>query len=561
MSKQLKISLVLFIVAFVTLMVWLLSAPEKEQKEIRRPFVSDNWERKYQTNEKDPYGLYLFTSLLQSHIDTNKNIYPINNWIELDTLIHKKEKVTMVFVGNKFGLQNHEIDTILNKVTNGSDLFISYSMLTNNINEKIFNKQILTYDYSDSINVFVGKNRFTQYYIYQNDTIAYSWKAFSEIEPIDSIYHSLSSLMEMTNFIRIKHGKGYIYIHTNPEFFFNYQLKRPEGYRYCSFVMNQFSKNRSVYFLELGRLLDNYGNEDTDTQEGTEGKVDDSYFQFLLKSPALLTAMGLAFLGLILFLIFRSKRLQPIVPYIPKKKNMSLEFAETITSIYASKQYPYGLLQVQRKNFLDAIHKHFFVDLTRKDLDRERALQILSQKSGESYDELKQLLALFETTEVTKVDDNYIIETAKKQRAFYERTGIIQAKILQKLDKSNVRVERSLILSYLFVLTGIGVIIYGLYFLVQAIGIGIVLWPIGTVLLITGIVRLSKPLLKVEDITITYYPLFGKKMNYSMDDLISVSNLKNGEQLIFTNERSLSINYWEMSSFDKAQFKLFLYQY
>lgn len=557
MSKQLKIALIFFIIVLTALMLWLLGGSEKEE-EIRRPYVSDNWEIKFQANEKDPYGLYLFTTLLQAHIDTNKNIYSVKNWIELDTLTSKKEKATLVFVGNQFGLQNHEIDTILSKVEKGSDLFLSYNVLTNNINERIFKKQELSYDYADSVNVFVGKSRFTQFYLYQNDTVAYSWKAFLEVEPKDSVYRSLSSFMEMSNFLRIKHGKGFIYVHTNPEFFFNYQLKRPDGYRYSAFVLNQFSKDRPVYLLELGRLLDNYGSEDTDEQEGTAGKKDDSYLQFLLKSPALMVAMGLTLFGLIIFLLFRSKRLQPIVPYIPLKKNMSLEFADTIASIYAAKQYPYGLLQVQRKNFMDTIQKHFFVDLTRKETDRERELQMLAQKSTVSIDEIKELLALFETTEVTKVDNDYIIDIAKRQRAFYERTGVIQAKILQKVNESNFVIKRGLFISYLLLIIGIGLILNGISYLTQAIGVGIILWPIGSFLLALGILRLSKPLLNISNRTITHYRLFGKKAIYSMEDLVSISTLKNGAILKFTEEKSLLINYMEMSRFDKAQFKLFL---
>lgn len=557
MSKQLKIALIFFIVALTTMVLWLLGGTEKKE-EIRRPYVSDNWETKFQTNEKEPYGLYLFTTLLQAHIDTNKNIYSVKNWIELDTLTSKDEKVTMVFVGNQFGLQNHEIDTILSKVEKGSDLFLSYTILTNNINERIFKKQDLRYDYADSVNVFVGKSRFTQFYLYQNDTIAHSWKAFLEVEPIDSVYHSLSSFMEMPNFLRIKHGKGFIYVHTNPEFFFNYQLKRPDGYRYSAFVLNQFSKDRPVYLLELGRLLDNYGSQDTDEKEGVEGKKDDSYLQFLLKSPALMVAMGLTLIGLILFLLFRSKRLQPIVPYIPKKKNMSLEFTDTIASIYAAKQYPYGLLQVQRKNFLDTIHRHFFVDLSRKETDRERELQVLAQKSTVSIDEIKELLGLFETTEVSKVDNDYIIDIAKRQRAFYEKTGVIQAKVLQKVNESNFVIKHGLYFSYLLIIGGIGIILYGISYLTQAIGVGIVLWPLGSFLLGLGIIRISKPLLIVSNKTITHYRLFGKKIIYSMDDLVSISTLKNGAILKFTEDRSLLISYMEMSRFDKAQFKLFL---
>lgn len=539
------------------LMMWLLGNSDP-QKTTRKPFVSDNWERKFQLFDKDPYGQFLFTSLWQAHLDSNQKMIQITDWVQLDTLLEKKQQTTMVFTGNLFGLQNNEIDSILSKVSRGSDLFLSYRELTDNINERLFKTQVLSYDYSDSVNVFIGNNRFTQFFIYQNDTIANQWKAFTEVEPLDSIYRSLSSFMEMTDFIRIKHGKGFVYLHTNPEFFYNYQLKRVDGFRYATFVINQFSKDRPLYFLELGRLMDNYGTEDTSSQEGSEGKHDDSYLQFLLKSPALVTAMGLTILGLILFLIFRAKRLQPIVPYIPKKKNMTLEFAETITSIYAAKQNPYGLLQVQRKNFLDAINKHFFVDLSRKDGDRERQLQILSQKSNVTLNELIDLLKLFETTEASRVDDNYIVEVAKAQHKFYEKTGIIQGKILQKVNIPRFAIRRALLFSYLLILIGLSSIIYGFYLLLMATGVGILLWPIGVFFLTVGVLRISKVWIRINGKEILFYPMIGKTKKYTLDELVSISRLKHGVELQFTDNRTLAVNYWEMSRFDKAQFELFL---
>jgi len=558
MSNQLKIGLILFIVTIVTVMVWLMGGSDVKNQNDPTTYVSDNWERKYKMNEKDPYGLFLFSSLLKSHIDSNQKIISVTDGKQLDDVLAKQNKITMLFVGNQFGLNNSEIDSILSKVEKGSDLFLSSTVLTNNINERLFEEHLLGYEYSDSVNVYIGNNRFTQFFLYQNDTLANQWRAFLELEPKDSIYTSLSYFYEMTNFVRIKHGKGFIFLHTNPEFFFNYQLKRSDGFRYASFAFNQLERDRDVYVLELGRLIDDYRSQETDEQEGKGGKTDDSYLQFLLKSPALIAAMGLSVLGLILFLIFRSKRIQPVVPFIPKKTNKTMEFAETISSIYIGKQYPYGILQVQRKNFLDTIHKHFFVDLTRKDSDREREILILSQKSNVPVDEIMVLLALLETKEVSKVDDNYIAEVSKKQRSFYEQTGVIQAKILQRINEFNFETKRGLMLSYLLIMLGIGIILYGLYSLVQAVGIGIVLWPVGALILAYGIIRMSKPLIKVENRILTHYPLFRKKVVYTLDDLVNISHLKNGAILKFTENRTLIISNWEMSSFDIAQFKLYL---
>jgi hypothetical protein len=364
--------------------------------------------------------------------------------------------------------------------------------------------------------------------------------------------------MEMSNFIRLKHGDGFIYLHTNPEFFFNYQLKRDQGYRYTSFALNQVSKDNNLYLLELGRLLDGTDNSDEYDSEVEGGTEDSSYLKFLLKSPSFMAAMGLTLLGLFLFLVFRSKRMQPIVPFISKKKNMSLAFAETITSIYLSKQNPVGILQVQRKNFYDAVYKHFFIDISRRTEDRQREIRIFSEKSTIPEEEIMELINLFEPKNAANINDDYIINLAKKQRAFYLQTGMISSEIIRKVEGRMFVCQRNLWFSYLLILGGIYVIILGLYYLVNAIGIGIGLWPIGAFILTFGIRRLSTPLLSVEKDTFTFYPLFVKKKIYQLEDLLHISRLKNGYLLTFKENRKITISKFELSSFDKTQFERFI---
>lgn len=556
MTKGLKIALVAGMMLVVIVLIGFFGGDEQETTAKRNTYVSSNWDQHFQIMDKRPYGLYLFNSLLKAHLDSSKNINTLTNGLELDSL--SSEKVTFLFVGDEFGLQNNELDLILSKVSAGSDLFISFNELTENIYDRLFERVEISYDYADSVNVFIGKNRFTQYFIYQNDTLAHQWKGFFDIQLKDSArFVSLSSFMEMTNMVRINHGKGQIILHTNPEFFYNYQLKRDDGYRYTSFVLNQMPNDQNVYLLELGRLLDEKGVEEV-VEESAGGKQDDSYLQFLLKSPALMGAMALAVLGLFLFLLFRAKRMQPAVPVLPKKKNMSLEFVDTITSIYLAKQYPYSLLQLQKKNFYELVYKHFFVDLSRSRDDREKDLEILSQKANVPLAEIKDLLRLLETKVKINVTDDYIVETAKKQRRFYEQTGVIRTQILQKVSELKGTINREIFLSSIMILLGCVIILSGFYFLVKAIGVGILLWPLGAMILTIGILRLSKPLLKYDNEQLVYYPLIWKKQVFKMSDLLTISPMKNGAIVHFTEQRKIIIYYSQMSRFDKTQFEMLI---
>lgn len=546
------------IVIVMVLVVWLLSGGKEQNRNTNKriPFVSSNWTKKFQLTDKNPLGLFLFTRLTQAHIDTSHSTIEVPDWIAYDSLINDKNEVaTYLFVGNSFGLQTAEIDTLVARVKRGSDLFLSFNDLTENIYERLIGDTPVRFDYDDHVNVFTKSTRYSMINLFQTDTVACHWQAFGNIDDNSNI-ETLSSFMEMSNFIKINYGKGSFYLHTNPLMFYNYQIKRKPGFEYTSFVLDHLPNNRNIYFLELGRLTDNYGNYDIDEEDDMEGKRDDSYLQLIFKSPTLVIALLLSIAGVLLFVIFRSKRMRPVVPYIKPKKDMTMAFAETITSIYFSKRNPYGLLQVQRKNFYATVQKHFFVDLTRRENDR--VLQVLAEKSDRSLTEIQSLLSALETKEASSVNDAYVADMQKRLHAFYSSTGIISSELREKIKKKEMIFKRNLWLPALLIIGGLYSIIQGMYLLAGAVGVGIALWPIGIILLLLGIIRLSNPLLIINDKQIIYYTSLGKKQVFDREHLIGAELRSGGTIFKFINNKTLIINYWDMSLFDKKQFQKLL---
>jgi hypothetical protein len=528
-----------------------------DAKKAHETFVSENWEDKYKLNEKDPYGLFMFNQLLRAHVDTNQRIIPLTNSVELDSVMALSQRSTMLFVGDKFGLKTAEFDSVLAQIHDGNTLLLSSNQLTENIVRRLFIRYEVSYDYADSVNVNINNNSFSMFYLYQNDTIAHEWRAFINIQPIDSTYRKLSTIFQLADFIRLKHGKGFIYIHTNPEFFFNYQVKRTQGFRYASFFLNQLPQNQPVYILELGRLLE-YNYDPYGEGEGNSDEQDDSYFQFILKSPALMAAVGLGLLGVLLFVLFRSKRMQPVVPYIEKKKNMSLEFAQTITSIYQSKSNPMGIVKVQRQNFYDAMQKRFFIDISRKSNDRERAITILSEKSTIPVSEINELIMLFEPVNESALTDIHLAQIVEKQRSIYMRVNIITERIIERIEGKEIQLQRNLLFSISLILLGIFVVMLGFYYLVASIGIGIVLWPIGAFFLGIGIRRINRSYLVIRKNELVMYQSFGKKRIFLTNDLMRIAIVKNAYIMYFKDDKELKINKLELSKYDKSQLERFI---
>lgn len=546
---------------FGLLLVWLFAPGEMSTKAKNKSapiFKSSDWKERYQPFDKKPRGTYLFHKLVQTHIK-KKDMYLTKRYIQLDSILRKDDKKrTYMFVGNKFALKNSEIDSIMKKVEKGSDIFFSFEEITENILDRFFDTVYFRSDYDQEEMVYTPRARYNLMEIYQKDTIAKLWNAFGEIKPKGDS-KALSTFMEMENFLVIKMGKGKVFLHTNPNMFYNYQLKRNDGFRHARYVIDQLSGKKEVVILELGRLPDDYDGEDEEEEEekgAGDGEQDNSLLRWLLVRPMLRNAILLLIGGLLLYVLFRTQRKRPAVPYLRKKKDMTLAFAETITSIYYSKQNHYGMLQVQRKNFYATILKHYFVDLNRRDGDRE--IRILAEKSNKPFDEIKTLVELFEVKESSKVNDQTIIHMAKRQQEFYKDMGIITEKIDERLKKRELVFRRGLLLPVGLIFFGIIAILCGFYFLVNSIGPGIALWPIGAILVTLGVLRLRNPYLRVTDTHLITYSEFGRKREYLREDVISTKSTKSGVVIQLQNNKKIVINYWDMSRFDRDQFERFI---
>lgn len=555
MNRTTKIGFIFGVIALMALIVWLFSKGDEptNSKHDRVAFISSNWIKKYQPTDKNPYGLFLFNKLLNSHLDRMNEVMTVYDGTQFDTLIAENEsEKTFLFIGNNFGLEDREIDTVLSQVAKGSDLMISFNDLTENLYERLLPSILFEFEYSSKVNVYADSGIYSMYNIFQNDTIATDWKMFSL--PDSSDIRTLSYFMGIANFIEIPHGTGRILLHSNPIMFVNYQAKRKDGFGYANFVLETIPEDRDVYLLELGRLSDNYGNFDVD-EEGEDGKVDDSYFQLIFRTPQFLIALLLAIGGLILFVIFRSKRTRPVVPYIAPKKDMTLAFAETITSIYFSKRNPYGLLHVQRKNFYSTVLKHFFVDLNRRG---EKSIQTLAEKSNYLAEDLTRLINKLETKEAFSVSEEYVAKVQREIHEFYRFTGIITDETLQRIDSRDLKIYRSMWLPIILILGGLMCIVIGTYYLTAAIGVGITLWPLGIIMSVMGIIRTTNPYVVITEDKFIFYKLpFGKNVE-EREKLVAIQLLDKGVIFKFIDNQEVKVDYREMGKHDQKQFKLFV---
>jgi hypothetical protein len=221
------------------------------------------------------------------------------------------------------------------------------------------------------------------------------------------------------NFIRIAVGKGNFYLSSVPKAFTNYNLVNKNAD--YAFKALSYLPNRTIFWDEYVNKvgLNKQSKRISKSREARgEGDMEGSPFKFIVSDPALKWAYYLTIITVLLYMIFEGKRRQRIIPVIQSPKNTSLEFLETIGSLYyhqrdhksiATKKIAYFFIYIRTKLYLPTN------ELTAE--FREH----LSDKTGISPQEINTLMDCIEkiesreeVTEATLINLNTLIE------AFYQ---------------------------------------------------------------------------------------------------------------------------------------------
>jgi len=154
----------------------------------------------------------------------------------------------------------------------------------------------------------------------------YYWNALGEDFDCDSL-QALVPLgyieQEGTNFFRIAHGDGHLYIHTNPIVFTNYFLTDANKADYASAVFSYLS-GKTIIWDEFSR------SEFADNNNAPEM----SPVSYILQQESLRYAWWLMLIGVLMYAVFTAKRRQRIIPVLLEKGNSSLEFVGMVAELH-----------------------------------------------------------------------------------------------------------------------------------------------------------------------------------------------------------------------------------
>lgn len=516
MNRKVIISFLAFAL-LIGLLVWIMDGSETMASKHRPKQYSSDWKKTYDLKDRNPRNISFFMDLLDVHV--KDSIYNLKHWSDLEKIPNHQE-ATYLFIGDEFGLGDNSYDSIMHYADSGATVFISFNHLTSNLYRKHFDENAFYWDYSKVLFAWIGDTTLSFYHVYENDTINEDWYSFSETEILDTNYRSYMFAMKHPIAFYEQHNKGRVHFHSVPDLFENYQVIQPNGYAHTRIILNKIPKDKPVIFLTCG--INNssqaqiISDEDADS-DGAE-KEDTSLIQFILKNPALRLSFLLLILLLLLYVFFRAKRKEEILPGYTEKRNMSLAFVETLSSIYISRNSPIGVLQVMRKNFYATINKHFYIDLSKKGSLEQNLEKLIAKVPYDS----EKIVDIVQSLDPRKNDVNnkHLGVVYTKIREFYLATGIVHPTEKFVASDKEISLNKSLIAGSLILLNSILILIRGLYLLTLGGGVGMALVIPGIILIYFASRYIRIPAATIRAHEIVVYGLLIGKRTYSLDQTI-----------------------------------------
>lgn len=357
MTKTIKIYAVFFILIMIGLVLFELTKTE----------VID-WRKNYEVNKKTPFGLYVF----------NK---------EADVLLNNQLKRLKIspydYYENKPNLPAHNIlvinqsiddiswKKIENQVENGSDLLLFFDQkLPHFIEETIslYNsyEHFITLKFTDK-----KLNKITSI-LDKRPSAAYLNQSKKEVEILGYFEFEGydNDIVKKVNFIKIKKGKGNIFVHTEPLVLTNYHLLKNEDKKYAEAVFSYLPNRETVWFVE-----------------DTSVVVSQSPMRVILAHPPLKYAWWLFLFGLLLFAIFTAKRKQRIVPVIEPLRNKSAEFVRSVGNLYLQEGDFHDMMAKKAQYFLYKIRTELLIDTHILD---ENFIKKLHLKTGKPIERIQE---------------------------------------------------------------------------------------------------------------------------------------------------------------------------
>lgn len=415
-----RIIIAIFVGALIAGLVWY-----QEKNSVKKEKVFDD-KINYSTKTNKPYDTkFAFESFKKyakkSFVENSKSIK--------DTLNpnFKGKGKLMVVISPYFLPTQSEVDSLLNFVEKGNDLYISAFTISS-----FFMNSTFTFDSTDAN--FEFENNFPpqilkgqqQIEIAKKDSLSESLKPFYTypgVRPKNTYGFFKKELYGKENLIlqtngdvaltRTPYGFGYVYINFCPITMTNYFMLHGQNYTFFNEMYSLLGAAEKPIIWD--RFYEKHKIQRPDPEY--DKQPGDSYFWKVVEDhPTLGWAIFAFFLAIILFILVHSRRLQKPVAVLPEPENNSLIFVKAVAGLYWLKQDHKKIADKIIHQFYDYISVNY--RLSQKEINLENAEKI-AEKSGKNLTDISSILQTIDHVKNSeKIEKKTLIQLYTKVYSF-----------------------------------------------------------------------------------------------------------------------------------------------
>lgn len=357
-----------------------------------------NWNTRFDKKRTQPYSVNLLYALLETK-------YGKDNFKQLNKKpfkqIDSKERNSIIFyIGHKTHYDSASIEWFKGFMDRGNKIAIASQNLPHQLLREIFEieppgfyaNHLTQKSVTTSFNCQPEKE-YSFYFRKRKDTVPKSWAYFADttihhywrnylFTPISSIENN------KVNFIKVKHGQGGLYLFTTPIMLTNYYMTTEEGYEYANAFFSEFGTIDKFYWDNFSRMPEHRGGP------GWNRNVLDNsnLFEFILSNTSLRWAWYLFLIGVLLFLLFFTKRRQAAIDILAPDKNTTIEYAKAVGQLH----YKTGALP----NLADQLMKLYYSEINNRygilqNMEKETQIEQVALQSGLKKTDIEEIYSSY----------------------------------------------------------------------------------------------------------------------------------------------------------------------
>ena len=385
--KRGKAILFVIIIILLYLVIYVLNKSQTKQFD---------WKPTYHTQDKNPFGGYVFDEMLEAswdreYIHTYKNIH---------RMILEEELVSqnLLIIGNRFVTSKEEANALLDYIAEGHNVLIAATAFDE-------------YDYrlQDTLRFRIAiEDWYNSFAVQRNkDTLQIQRKLYLASPtfqgkeyrfPKQICYNYFDSIPERCQVIatndsnqaiaiQYNMGEGKLILCSLPMLFTNYGILSDD---------NEFVWGLLSYLQGADLMRTEYyeiGNEIEDTSE----------LRYIMSQPPLRWACYIAIVTIILFMVFTARRKQKVIPVVKDPENQLLNFVRSMAALYLRKSNNADILKKKYLLFAEQLSKDYHIDIINQPRN-STLFEHIAQKTGT---DLKEIKVLFQGLEL--IDSDFVV--------------------------------------------------------------------------------------------------------------------------------------------------------